>query len=108
MIKFLVASVLGVASVWGVALATAYAEESHQHVPQSQQEQRGMMMDDQEMQRMMMEHMKRCQQQMMSMMMENPKFMKRMLSMMFMHRDAFRKALENNPQLKKQMEEIVK
>jgi hypothetical protein len=87
MIKFLVASALC------VSFATAYAEESHQHVPQSQQEQRGMMMDDQEMQRMMM---------------GNPKFMERMLSMMLMHRDAFRKALENNPQLKRQMEEIVK
>jgi len=99
MIKFLVAS------AFCVSFATAYAEESHQHVPQ---EQRGMMMDDQEMHRMMMEHMKRCQQQMMSMMMENPKFMERMLSMMLMHKDTMRKALENNPQLKRQMEEIVK
>jgi uncharacterized protein YneF (UPF0154 family) len=41
-------------------------------------------------------------------MMENPKFMERMLSMMLMHKDTMRKALENNPQLKKQMEEIVK
>ena len=102
MIKFLVASALC------VSFATAYAEESHQHVPQSQQEQRGMMMDDQEMQHMMMEHMKRCQQQMMSMMMENPKFMERMLSMMLMHRDTMRKALENNPQLKRQMEEVFR
>jgi hypothetical protein len=43
-----------------------------------------------------------------NMMMENPKFMERMLSMMLMHRDAFRKALENNPQLKRQMEEVFR
>jgi hypothetical protein len=43
-----------------------------------------------------------------NMMMGNPKFMERMLSMMLMHRDTMRKALENNPQLKRQMEEIVK
>ncbi|SNZ10871.1 hypothetical protein [Hydrogenobacter hydrogenophilus] len=53
-----------------VSFAVAYAEESHQHVPQSQQEQS--------------------------------------ISMMLMHKDAVRKALENNPQLKKQMEEVFR
>ncbi len=78
------------------ALAFVYAEQLEEHS------------GHQSKQGMMMEHMQKCQQQMMGMMMENPKFMERLMGAMLQHKETMKKVLENNPQLKKQMEEMFR
>lgn len=94
------------ATLLALPLVSLYAQ--HRHDTQSQQVKPGMMMEDPEMYKMMMEHMQRCRQQMMDMMMENPKFMERMMHMMLQHKDVMKKVLEKNHEMKRQMEEILK
>ncbi|RLJ70324.1 hypothetical protein BCF55_0592 [Hydrogenivirga caldilitoris] len=63
-----------------------------------------MMMQDQEMRKLMMEHMQKCREQMMN----DPRVHERMLHMLTMHPEAFKEAIKKNPELKKKLQELLK
>ncbi|MEJ5338461.1 MAG: hypothetical protein ACK42C_02415 [Aquificaceae bacterium] len=104
--KLVMSSILLVMSV-----PSPYTREAHTQGSGDYRSSQGMMMhmmDDPEMQRMMMEHMHRCSEQMMEMMMKSPSSMERMMKMMLQHRETMRKVFENNPDMKRRMEEFLK
>jgi len=68
-----------------------------------------MIPNDPQTRQLVMEHMRKCRQELMMKLMRErgPQMAERMLMMMSMHPEAFKKALENNPQLKKKLKELL-
>ena len=66
------------------------------------------MMHDPELRKIIREHRKKCMQELMEKLHSRPAFQERMIRMILKHPEAARKALENNPELRKRLEELLR
>ncbi len=78
-------------------------EKPHSHMPMMMY-----MMKDPELKRIIQEHRKKCMQELMVKLYQNPKVMEKLINTIINNPETAKKVLENNPQLKKQLEELLR
>jgi hypothetical protein len=67
-----------------------------------------MMMQDPELRKIIMEHRRKCMRELMEKISARPSFQERLIRMLLKHPDAAKQVLEENPDLKKGLEELLK
>jgi len=66
------------------------------------------MMQDPELRKIIREHRKKCMQELMEKLHSRPAFQEKMIRMILRHPEAARKALENNPELRERLKELLR